>query len=64
MSISIEKHADLCNNGWLQLLETSVGQQEEVLAYIEKKKKKRGMVCDHLTFSLTTHQVSFMLSIY
>ena len=64
MSISIEKHGDLCNNGWLQLLETSVGQQEEVLAYIEKKKKKRGMVCDHLTFSLTTHQVSFMLSIY
>lgn len=31
---------------WVQLLETSVGQQEEVLAYIEKKKKKRGMVCD------------------
>jgi hypothetical protein len=28
----------------LQLLETSSGQQEEVLAYIEKKKKKRGMV--------------------
>ncbi|RLM78848.1 hypothetical protein C2845_PM12G01840 [Panicum miliaceum] len=26
-----------------KLLETSVGQQEEVLAYIEKKKKKRGM---------------------
>ena len=57
-------HGGVCNNGWLQLLETSVGQQEEVLAYIEKKKKKRGMVCDHLTFSLTTHQVSFMLSIY
>ncbi|CAN6271339.1 unnamed protein product [Urochloa humidicola] len=28
-----------------KLLETSVGQQEEVLAYIEKKKKKRGMFC-------------------
>ncbi|KAJ1289988.1 hypothetical protein BS78_02G207300 [Paspalum vaginatum] len=26
-----------------KLLETSVGQQEEVVAYIEKKKKKRGM---------------------
>jgi hypothetical protein len=28
----------------LQDLETSKGQQEEVLAYIEKKKKKKGMV--------------------
>jgi len=31
-----------------KLLETSNGQQEEVLAYIEKKKKKRGMVSDAL----------------
>jgi hypothetical protein len=33
-----------CHGIALQELETSKGQQEEVLAYIEKKKKKKGMV--------------------
>ena len=36
-----------------KLLETSNGQQEEVLAYIEKKKKKRGMVSDALALLAT-----------
>ena len=35
----------------LQLLETSKGQQEEVLAYIEKKKKKKGMVMPALSLT-------------
>lgn len=37
-----------------KLLETSNGQQEEVLAYIEKKKKKRGMVSDALSLLATS----------